>query len=332
MASHDSLNLATTIPAMGQDWLHNADARTFVQIASMFEESDALIGAYDPDDILRGSNRAWRSALHIGPDEHPSWADTMRRNYQMGRGTRIETSNFDKWLSSAASRRAKLKSRTFETDLLDGRWLLVQENTHPSGWLLCVACDITQLRTSERSLRVDRDGALIAAQTDELTGISNRRHIMGLLETMQSGTNGRDCGGGYACLIDIDFFKAVNDTYGHQMGDDVLVSVAQSMRRSIRTCDSLGRVGGEEFLLLIATTSEATAIEVLSRVILNVNLLRPFEDHPACKVTISGGIAPISEYTSPNIVYAQCDRQLYRAKHEGRNQFCMSGGSVKPPT
>jgi hypothetical protein len=96
----------------------------------------------------------------------------MRRNFELRRRTVIHAADFEEWLRSTQSRRGKIAYRAFETDLLDGRWFWMTEAVQKSGWMLCIASDITSLRAKGRTVRQDCDQAIKAAQTDELTGVA----------------------------------------------------------------------------------------------------------------------------------------------------------------
>ena len=153
-----------------------------LQLLASQQDTPLLVALFDAGDQLRFANAAFRQSYGLGPDEEPTWAEMLLRNYAEGVGALIETTDTASWLVSARSRRGKLPFRAFEADLCDGRWVWMTETLRTDGWMLCVASDITELRTSERVLRQARDVAVRAAQTDVLTGISNRAHILQLLE------------------------------------------------------------------------------------------------------------------------------------------------------
>jgi hypothetical protein len=153
-------------------------------LKGMFEGSPVLVAAYDAADRLRYANAAFRAAYFIEEGTFPRWSDIMRRNFRSGRGTVLKVPDFDVWLMSTQSRRGKTPFRSFETDLHDGRWFLMTETVQPDGWMLCIASEITSLRAEERLLRQDRDTALKASQTDELTGTANRRFVMARIDDM----------------------------------------------------------------------------------------------------------------------------------------------------
>ena len=156
---------------------------------------------------------------------------------------------------------------------------------------------------------------------DHLTNLFNRRYLAEILdgEFFRARRNNE-----YLSLIivDIDYFKKVNDTYGHQNGDVVLGAVASLAQRQLRAYDSAARYGGEEFVLVIPGTSLAGGVMVAERLrqaVLEHSFPPPLED---LTVTISAGVAT---YPSPNVdsvdsLFRQADEALYRAKQNGRNR------------
>ncbi|MCD1645643.1 sensor domain-containing diguanylate cyclase [Aurantimonas coralicida] len=298
-----------------------ADEEVLASFSRLIENSAVLIAVYDPDDRLRYANSASREALFIDPDDLSTWEGMMRRNYAARRGTIIETDDIEAWLASAMSRRGKLPTRSFESDLHDGRWLWITETVAPNNWSLFVGTDVTDLGTAGRKLRTDRDVAIKASHTDELTGISNRRHIMLMLESLIARQPSAQQSVGCACLVDIDHFKLINDTFGHQAGDQVLVEFAQAVRGAIRLRDGFGRVGGEEFLLIMPATSLPQGETVLDRVFDTVRHLAPIPASPNHAVTFSGGLTEIRLADTAETVYSRCDAALYAAKSGGRDRL-----------
>ena len=292
------------------------------QLLALLSDSLVMVAVFDDLDRLRASNAAFRDAYFVTQDECPTWSDMMRRNYHADRGTMVSTQDFDTWITSAASRRGKQRNRCIETDLHDGHWLLMHEGTLPNGWQIAIGCDVTAISPAERSLRIDRDTALRASQTDDLTAISNRRHIMDqlsrMIETGRSGAGPIGC----ACLFDIDHFKRINDMYGHQVGDEVLVSVAKTVRRIARIGDGFGRVGGEEFLLLMPGVTLAEGRRTAETLASALRREAPAARHPALRVTVSGGLSEIRENDTVRGVFARCDKLLYKAKTAGRDRIC----------
>ena len=181
----------------------------------------------------------------------------------------------------------------------------------------------TQIRrhryASELRQRVSNTLAL--AVTDELTGLYNRRYFDRHLSLMlaKAREQERDMA---LMLIDMDFFKAVNDTHGHDMGDAVLREFALRLRRNIRGVDLACRFGGEEFVVLMPDIDYQQALSVAERVRMAV-AERPFETGPGrpLAVTVSVGVAlNESLEDSPEMLLKRADVALYRAKREGRNR------------
>ena len=169
--------------------------------------------------------------------------------------------------------------------------------------------------------------------SDGLTGLFNHRHIHGLLrdEFERSGRTGDALS---VAMLDLDHFKAVNDTYGHQAGDSVLQQLAEILRATARDVDRLGRYGGEEFLAVLPSTTTEGAERFVDRVRSAVER-HPFgigRDEPV-KMTISGGVAtfPQQGVWSPELLIRRADQALYAAKAAGRNRvrrFDTTDGST----
>lgn len=289
-------------------------------IESLFETSGTFVALFDPQDILRRSNAAYREAYGVAEGEEVSWTQIVRRNFEQRRGVAFATADFEHWLTSARSRRGKSPYRAFETDVTDGRWLWMTETVSPAGWMLCIASDITELRTGERSLRQDRDSARKASQTDELTGISNRRHCMSMLQETIAKVNAGEGGETSVALLDIDRFKQINDRFGHQSGDAVLIDFGKSVQRNLRPADSFGRVGGEEFMLILPQLGPAAAELLIERLFRSVGRPGCLPLEPSFQYSFSAGLTQIRPGDTLTEVYHRADAALYEAKTGGRGR------------
>ncbi len=157
------------------------------------------------------------------------------------------------------------------------------------------------------------------AQTDELTGLPNRRSIVKMLDDeIARGHRGTPCS---VAMIDIDWFKRINDGYGHPAGDEVLRTVAITVFANIRANDRFGRYGGEEFLLVLPGTTRDEAELIVERLRAMIAELdwNAFAINMA--VTISAGIAALAPDDSSDAILARADRALYAAKAGGRNRI-----------
>lgn len=154
------------------------------------------------------------------------------------------------------------------------------------------------------------------AHTDVLTGLGNRRAADKDVASFIARGNGEKDNFSLA-ILDIDFFKRVNDTYGHQAGDDVLFQVAQSIKDALRPSDRVYRWGGEEFLLALPDTSEQFAAAVCQRVRNSIN----DHVHPLVgSVTASIGVTTLQSDDNIDSLVNRCDEYLYFAKENGRDQ------------
>jgi two-component system cell cycle response regulator len=183
-----------------------------------------------------------------------------------------------------------------------------------------VRTQIRKRRYTER-LRDNVQLSIEMAITDPLTGLYNRRymesHLAALVE--QAGLRGRPL---TVLVLDIDYFKTINDTHGHDAGDDVLREFAIRIKKSIRGIDLACRYGGEEFVVMMPETDLGVATMVAERLRRSI-ATEPFPIQQATyavHITISAGIAALSLNDSATSILKRADQALYRAKRDGRNR------------
>ncbi len=176
-----------------------------------------------------------------------------------------------------------------------------------------------ELARKQQELEAALSHSEYLARTDDLTGVLNRRSMMLLLG--QERDRARRYESPLSILMmDIDYFKHVNDDYGHMMGDHVLRECAAMLRRSVRASDHLGRYGGEEFLAILPMTPAEAAVELAQRLNHEVAHMRFFASETInFRVTISIGVAQIRDHETPDHVLIRADTALYQAKARGRN-------------
>ena len=157
-----------------------------------------------------------------------------------------------------------------------------------------------------------------AATTDPLTSLGNRRAMEERLDAELSRGR-RHSLHTSVVLVDVDRFKLVNDTLGHAAGDRLLVLIGQILRHQCRTLDAVGRMGGDEFLVILPMTTAEEAMAFISRVQGSVAALE--RSHPEFgRPSLSMGIAEAPRHgASPSTLLAGADSALYRAKRGGRN-------------
>ncbi|NWF99673.1 MAG: GGDEF domain-containing protein [Thermoanaerobaculaceae bacterium] len=180
---------------------------------------------------------------------------------------------------------------------------------------------------SARSLNDRFDSEERASRTDPLTGIKNRR---GFLEACDEALRRHRRSGQPVSIIlaDLDCFKRVNDALGHAAGDGVLKQIAKQLVGSLREQDTVGRWGGEEFVVLLPDTDLAGAFQVAEKLRQTVaNLGMPAG---AGSLTLSLGVAQYRPGTDIEETIARADRALYRAKEEGRNRSLVDDSLARP--
>lgn len=180
-----------------------------------------------------------------------------------------------------------------------------------------------QARAAFESVALLRDIQQLAT-TDELTGLFNRRQFFFLAKRECARRVGRTLDDMSVAMGDIDFFKKINDTYGHQAGDTVLKEVAQRIKNGLRESDVLGRYGGEEFSILLPNTPLSQGREVVERLRSLIAATPITVGATAVSVSISFGLSIRSKANeSFDTLLAYADQALYRAKETGRNKVVV---------
>ena len=185
-----------------------------------------------------------------------------------------------------------------------------------SGHVLISHENITSRKRAERELE-------LMATTDSLTGLANRRQFMVQAENERARTV--RYGGQLSVLaLDLDYFKTVNDSFGHQAGDLVLQQVARVCRESLREIDLVGRIGGEEFSVLLPQTSSQQAMNTAQRIRHTLaNTQVTLEDSQTIRFTVSVGVATMGhDVVDLDTLLDHADQALYAAKRAGRNRVC----------
>jgi diguanylate cyclase (GGDEF)-like protein len=158
-----------------------------------------------------------------------------------------------------------------------------------------------------------------AAVIDPLTLCYNRRGLDEFIDRTIASTRryGSDLS---AVMFDLDNFKNINDTYGHQVGDQVLKALSRTVLTAIRKCDYLVRYGGEEFVLIMPETNLEQAVEVADRLRKTIEISAVRYGGTLVHVTASFGVASLKEGYDKNNLLQDADRRLYEAKVRGRNR------------
>jgi diguanylate cyclase (GGDEF)-like protein len=181
------------------------------------------------------------------------------------------------------------------------------------------------LRQYSEELQIEKKRLEEITITDELTQIYNRRYLFNRLPE-EINRSIRYHNPLSVAMIDIDFFKKINDIFGHQKGDEVLHGIAQKSVKLLRKIDIVGRYGGEEFLVIMPETSQSNAYSVIKRVLREIEKLKWKPD--ALKTTISAGLTQYKENESMDDFLKRSDELLYKAKNNGRNRIERDGRNI----
>jgi len=262
------------------------------------EETQQLLDDYDefvhPEDRPR-YDLAWRFA-----DIVRRHGEIVQQEYRL-----VGVDGVARWVRDRAAVRV----------LDDGRVLLTG-----------AACDISDRRRAEdeRAEAVRRLEWL--SSVDALTELFNRRHFSEVLRARLAGS----AAGSAIALVDVDHFKRINDTHGHQIGDLVLREIARRLKDATRPCDVTSRWGGEEFCVLldeIGDEGELARLVERLRAAVSASPI-PIDEHDAVEVTISiGAVRPSADCHTPEQLLASADAALYAAKRGGRNQARIARGA-----
>jgi len=297
------------LPILEEQGFNNALMRTYRGLAIAYEKVSSFQLAYE-------NYKNYTSLLHQQMEEK---SQQVTQELQVA----FETQRYQ-----ADNHRLASENRDQEIKLLYREQILQMQKVAIGLVLVIIALIIFMWRRSfKQAQRMEK-----LATTDELTKLHNRRSIMSFGE-MELNRFKRFNRNFSLLLLDIDFFKKVNDAYGHAVGDEVLQVVATAVSNIIRTTDRIGRYGGEEFMIIAPETNTDQALQLAERVRLSVETAL-CTSVPDLTVTVSIGIAGYifePKASEPNglelgTLIAQADKALYEAKSNGRNQARLYTG------
>ncbi len=290
------------------------EART--QLADAVESISEGFALWDRDDRLVMYNARYRNI-------YPSLCDVLqpgvpfetfvRAGLERGVMSHKQDGGIEQSVQERLQRHRKSVS-AYEQQLCDGRWIRVSKRRTKSGRIVSILTDISERKESEAT--IER-----LAMEDALTGLPNRTQFHSRLTDAidQSERTGRLVG---VMLLDLDYFKKVNDTLGHPAGDELLRQVSGRIKDCLRSTDTVARLGGDEFAVIVTNAQEPVAITSIAERIVE-SLARSFdldgqEVHTGTSVGIT--IYPHDRGQSDQLL-RNADMALYRAKEEGRGTY-----------
>ncbi|OZG70701.1 GGDEF domain-containing protein [Hahella sp. CCB-MM4] len=299
------------------------------QLRDFIERSQDGYAVFNHEDVLTYCNSPFAELFCYGQEDAigKRFADLLRHAHSLQQGVRLDQKAIEDFIESAHQLRRSRAFRIFEVDMIDGRWFLFSEQCNELGEMLVQAKDITKQKTLEHSLQNSIVELNRLALTDELTKVANRRSFVSSVDSELSRCR-RTGTSMTMALLDLDHFKAINDTYGHQAGDAALQYVAQLIRNSLRQYDILGRIGGEEFAIFLSNTDQETASKIADRTRQEI-FQHPLQfEGSYIQLSASIGMATHGCNATFNELYTEADGALYKAKSGGRNRVVIATGVI----
>jgi diguanylate cyclase (GGDEF)-like protein len=272
---------------------------------------------YDKDDRLVICNERYReiyaeSADYIVPGA--TFEEIIRKGVENGQYPDA-IGNEEAWIAQRIEMHQN-PGEPIEQHLPGDTWLRVQERRTSEGGLVGFRFDITELKRQEREL-------IRLAWTDSLTDAMNRHRFMDLAgkEVERARRRNSELS---LLLLDADHFKQINDKYGHAAGDAILKGLVERWTRSLRSHDLIGRIGGEEFSIVLPDANAANAMCTAERLRKEIAELPFAFEGQLLRVTVSIGVATLAAGEDLPALMQRADKALYRAKEAGRDEVIAS--------
>ena len=279
----------------------------------------------DGDLRVQFLNQKVRDYFGISADDaskHPTYLQLLRNAPHAGKHD-VRADKLDEYFASRVEVVRAAAEPVRDQVLHDGRHIRVHSSITASGGRMLTYCDVTDLIRNAKLLEE-------LATIDSLTGLYNRRHFMAAAEAEWARFQ-RYQRPLSMLMVDIDHFKSVNDRYGHAVGDEAIKFVALACKQDLRGSDMVGRLGGEEFALLLPETDRASAAIVAERIRERVAAQFLSAHKIQFRITISVGLAEASASMSGvDALLRSADLALYQAKDGGRNRVVLWSEPVPP--
>ncbi|NOG32464.1 diguanylate cyclase [Halomonas sp. TBZ9] len=265
------------------------------------------IGFYSDDPELPASASQWMERIH--PDDQSAFHQALNEHFE---------------------NQAKRYQCEFRLQHKKGHWVWQFASGHVVSWdshgkperMVGIQQDISERKAMEEQLRD-------LAMHDSLTGLLNRRSFMNAMNSEYGRVKRHKNYSASILMLDIDHFKKVNDTYGHAIGDELLKAFATTIADELRENDIFGRLGGEEFAILLPDTPAEGAMQVAEKVRASIEAMQVDTDGQALGITTSIGVDKLRAADNrPDGALARADTALYTAKQKGRNRVCQQADNV----
>lgn len=294
------------------------------QLLSLFvAQSNEGYAIFDHTDTLIYANQIYADIVMGTTDKAiigKAYSDLTVSAFKEKRGIKLNTKDINRWLEDSKSGRWKEHYRSIELELFNERWTLLSEQIIGGQFLFIHATDITHKKKLEDELVVAKKNLTEQAYKDDLTGISNRRDFVekANIEISKVLRYKKTL---ILFMMDIDYFKEINDKYGHLTGDKIISSIAKLVKLHLRNYDIFARVGGDEFSLIFSDSNIDATILAVSRIkdIIKDTIFKFNKKSISC--TVSFGGCAIKPHDNLETFIDRADENLYKAKRSGRNRI-----------
>jgi diguanylate cyclase (GGDEF)-like protein len=311
--------LQTSMEYLKQGWIDRDQAKFESTLAKtrLMDAIDSLgdgFALFDGDFRLQLTNRMFYELYDLSPSHVPvgtSYEEFLRKVAE--KSVVFEAvGQEDLWVKE----QLEVVEKESEHFIASGRWLRTGQRKTSEGGLVGVYTDITKQKKTEEALRE-------SSLRDHLTGLYNRRHFKTVLE-IEIDRWRRYQTPLSLMVLDVDFFKQVNDKYGHEAGDQILDIISTLMTETLRSSDTVARWGGDEFVILLPHTALEFACLLAERIRNAVSQSPLTYGEEQINVTLSIGVAMMSnELSNGDELLVKADLALYRGKDSDRNKVCI---------
>ena len=300
------------------------DSAIVASLLSGLDGGHAAVCLCDEGDTVRYANAAFRAAFFPNAPKGPvEFSAALAEAIRAGMGIKLDSMPVEVFEPRVRERRRTGPARyDFTLDLVDGTWWWVNDHRLANGWMLVIATEISSLKAEEIRLRIAHAEAMKEAQADALTETRSRKYGLAQAESELVRHLADDIPFTLA-VLDIDHFKRINDTFGHVVGDEVLKHFAQALISRLSSVDHITRLGGEEFLVTMPTSSEQMGAARIQRLLRSIEPLRR-PKHADLKYSFSAGVAMATPSDTIGSLMVRADTALYEAKHGGRGRVCIA--------
>ena len=290
----------------------------FVEFVDINEEGYAI---FDAKDHLIYCNQAYGDILGFEASQviGRTFLDIISMCFNSEKGLKTDIDDLDELLAKISTQWRSNNYRLFEVQTNDNLWFLFSEIKNEHEEVLIQTKQVTEQKVLEQKLLESQEQLRVLALTDELTQVANRRCFVDSVEAELSRCRRMNYPLAYM-ILDLDYFKLINDNYGHHAGDLVLKHVAVIVKKQLRDYDVFGRIGGEEFAVFLTQTDTCEVLNIAERIRQSIAETPLMFNDIAISLSTSIGITlcGASEHAYLDL-YSQADQALYHAKESGRN-------------